>query len=138
MLGVLAAATVGFWFCFSLFFQSLLFPFGVPYRAYFGVVTVPDFVRILAFAGWAYFLARISLGIFSGSKMHALRVLSTGFVVVVFLHAVGVFIPENFGSEFMLVRLGSASLVAFAAWAGLRAHPALTATLTEPGRTTPP
>lgn len=123
MLGVLAAATVGFWVCFNLLFYSLLFPMGVSYRAFFGFVTVPDSLRILVFAGWAYLIARISLGMFSGPRTRLLRILSAGFVVLVYLHAVGVFIPENFGSEFMLVLLGSASLVALAAWAGLRAQP---------------
>lgn len=133
MLGVLAASTIGFWVCFNLIFYSLLFPTGVSFRAYFGFVTVPDFVQILTFAGWAYLIARISLGTFSGPWARSLRVLSAVFVVVIYLHAVGVFIPANFGSEFMLARLGSASLIAVAAWAGLRARPVPTATQSEPG-----
>jgi len=123
MLVVFALSSYGFWACFSAFFHSLLFPMGVSFRAYFGFITLSDCVYVLAFAGWAYLIARTSLGIFSGPWARSLRVLSTGFVVVIYLHGAGVFIPENLGTEFMLARLGFTSIVALAAWAGLRVQP---------------
>lgn len=119
-LAIFGAATVGFWFGFTLFFHAFLFPPEISFRAYFGFITVPDLLRILAFAAWAYLIARVSIDSFNEPHAKSFRRLSAGFVVVMFLHSVGVFIPGNFGSEYCLADLGSAAFVALSAWAGLR------------------
>jgi len=125
MLVILGLATIGFWVCVSMFLMPIFFVPGESYRAYlFGLITIPDCLLILAYAGWAFCIARISRGTFSGPRARSLQVLSTGFVVAVYLHGAGVFISANHDSnfllEFLLVRLGFASLIALGAWAGLR------------------